>query len=182
MPPIFVAIDFETADYGADSACAIGLVRVENWQITARISRLIRPPRSWIQFAWLHGITWERVCNEPTFCALWPELCPILDGAEYFVAHNAGFDRKVLRACCGAAQLAMPRQTFVCSMMEARKRWGIYPTKLPMVCRRLGIELRHHDALSDAEAAARIIIASRSAAMSEPISRCDPALPLPSFR
>jgi len=32
LPPAdrpFVAIDFETADHGADSACAVGLARVE---------------------------------------------------------------------------------------------------------------------------------------------------------
>jgi DNA polymerase-3 subunit epsilon len=168
MPPTFVAIDFETADYGADSACSIGMVRVEEWQVTARISRLIRPPRQWIQFAWLHGITWERVCNEPAFDAVWPELLHILEGAEFLVAHNAGFDRNVLRACCTAANMAMPLQAFVCSMIEARQRWGIYPTKLPIVCQRLGIDLKHHDALSDAEAAARIIIASRSATSNEP--------------
>ena len=28
-PPTFVAIDFETADYGRDSACALALVRRE---------------------------------------------------------------------------------------------------------------------------------------------------------
>ena len=28
-PPTFVALDFETADYGRDSACALALVRVE---------------------------------------------------------------------------------------------------------------------------------------------------------
>lgn len=182
MPLTFVAIDFETADYGADSACAIGMVRVEDWQITARISRLIRPPRSHMQFSWLHGITWERVRDEATFATLWPEISAILDGAEFLVAHNAGFDRNVLRACCGAAQLPMPLQSFVCSMIEARRKWGIYPTKLPMVCRRLNIELQHHDALSDAEAAARIMIASRSPSMSEPISHCDPVQPRPSFR
>ena len=32
----FVALDFETADYGADSACAIGIVRVENLRIVAK--------------------------------------------------------------------------------------------------------------------------------------------------
>jgi len=31
----FVALDFETADNGRDSACAIGLVRVQDWQIIA---------------------------------------------------------------------------------------------------------------------------------------------------
>lgn len=46
MMSIFIAVDFETAAYRADSACAVGLMRVENWQVTARVSRLIRPPIS----------------------------------------------------------------------------------------------------------------------------------------
>ena len=33
---VFVAIDFETADNGRDSACAVGLVRVENGVITKK--------------------------------------------------------------------------------------------------------------------------------------------------
>ena len=32
----FVALDFETADNGRDSACALGLVRVKNNQIVQR--------------------------------------------------------------------------------------------------------------------------------------------------
>ncbi|MFA5187667.1 MAG: exonuclease, partial [Patescibacteria group bacterium] len=34
------------------------------------------------------------------------------------------------------------------------------PTKLPDVCRRLKIPLNHHDAASDAEACARIVMAA----------------------
>ena len=41
----FVAIDFETADYGPDSACAVALVRVEGSRIVRRSYFLIRPPR-----------------------------------------------------------------------------------------------------------------------------------------
>jgi DNA polymerase-3 subunit epsilon len=46
-------------------------------------------------------------------------------------------------------------------MQVARQTWGVRPTKLPDVCRFLGIPLKHHDALSDAEAAARIVLAAR---------------------
>ena len=84
-----------------------------------------------------------------------------MDGAEHLVAHNAAFDRGVLRACCAAAGLEMPPLPFVCSMQLARQTWGVRPTKLPDVCRFLGIPLKHHDALSDAEAAARIVLAAR---------------------
>jgi DNA polymerase III epsilon subunit-like protein len=42
MPGPFVAIDFETADHGPDSACAVGLVRVDGGRITRRVRQLIR--------------------------------------------------------------------------------------------------------------------------------------------
>ena len=44
-PPTIVAIDFETADYGRDSACALALVRVEAGLIVQRAFHYIRPPR-----------------------------------------------------------------------------------------------------------------------------------------
>ena len=162
MNQTFVAIDFETADHGADSACAVGLVRVEGWEVVAREARLIRPPRRYIRFTYIHGITWLQVQDAPAFAELWPQLAPLLDGAEYLVAHNASFDRGVLQACCAAAGLAVPPLPFVCSMREARQAWGVRPTRLPDVCRYLGLALNHHDALSDAEAAARIVIAARA--------------------
>ena len=47
-------------------------------------------------------------------------------------------------------------------MKIARSTWGIYPTKLPNVCNYLDIKLNHHDALSDAEACAKIFIAAEN--------------------
>lgn len=154
----FAAIDFETADRGADSACAVGLVRVEDWRVVRREYRLLRPPRRHMQFSFLHGITWEHVRDQPTFAELWPELKAFLDGVQCLAAHNAGFDRSVLHACCRAAGFAPPEIEFKCTMRIARKVWGIYPTRLPNVCAHLRLPLRHHDAASDAEACALIMI------------------------
>ena len=156
----FVAIDFETADRGRDSACAVALVRVEGGRIVRREHRLIRPPRRDFEFTYLHGITWQRVAREPTFRELWPTLEPLLDGSRFLAAHNASFDRAVLHACCQRAGLPPPLHPFQCTVKLAREMWGIYPTKLPNVCSRLGIPLRHHDAASDAEACARIVLAA----------------------
>jgi DNA polymerase-3 subunit epsilon len=165
---MFVAIDFETADYGADSACAVALVRVEGWDVVAKTARLIRPPRPWIRFSYIHGIEWEHVADQPVFGQVWPELLPLLDGATNLVAHNAPFDRGVLRACCGAAGLEMPEVPFICTVQVARRTWGLRPANLPAVCRHLDIPLKHHDPLSDAEAAARIVIAARKAFVAGP--------------
>ena len=47
--PTFVAIDFETADYGRDSACALALVRVEAGVIVQRAFHYVRPPHIQMQ-------------------------------------------------------------------------------------------------------------------------------------
>jgi DNA polymerase-3 subunit epsilon len=157
----FVAVDFETADHGSDSACAVALVRVENLEIVDRRVQLLRPPRPHIVFSYIHGLTWDELADAPTFADAWPKLAEILDGADELAAHNAGFDRGVLQACCLSAGHPTPTLPFVCSMQIARRTWGIYPTRLPDVCRCLKLELKHHDAASDAEACARIVIAAR---------------------
>ena len=140
-PPCFVAIDFETADRGNDSACALGLVRVVGTEIVERTHFLIRPPRRTFVFTYVHGITWERVAGEPTFAELWPRIREHLHGADFLAAHNAAFDRSVLKACCERAGLPVPDLRFECSMRMARAAWDVRPTKLPDVCRHLGISL-----------------------------------------
>lgn len=159
---VFVAIDFETADHGPDSACAVGLVRVEGLTVVRRETVLLRPPRRHIIFTGIHGITWKMVEDKQPFATAWPQLSPILDGAAFLAAHNAPFDRRVLGACCAAAGLSTPELSFLCTVQLARRHWGQKGNDLASVCRRLGIALRHHDAGSDAEACARIVIAARA--------------------
>jgi DNA polymerase-3 subunit epsilon len=159
----FVAIDFETADQGRDSACSIGIVKVANDRIVLRKQFLIRPPRRQFIFTYIHGIEWKQVAKEPTFKEVWPMVESIVLESEFLAAHNATFDSGVLNACCRAAGLNPPSQRFVCTVALARKVWSIYPTKLPLVCVRLGIDLDHHNALSDAEACANIVIQAKKA-------------------
>lgn len=160
---VFIAIDFETADEGRESACAVGIIRVENFQIVQRVHYLIRPPRSNFRFSYIHGIHWRDVVNQPSFGELWNSISSILSGAEFFAAHHAVFDKEVLYACCEVYGITRPPQSFVCTVELARKTWNIRPTKLPDVCKYLGIRLVHHQALSDAEACARIVIAANQA-------------------
>lgn len=158
----FVAIDFETADQGNSSACAVGLARGNKGRIEVARSFLIRPPTSRFEFTHVHGLRWEDVREAPTFGELWPTLLPWFDDAEFVAAQNARFDRRVLLACCAAHGIRAPRLPFICTVELARSQWGIYPTRLPNVCRRLRIPLRHHDPGSDAEACARIVIAAEA--------------------
>lgn len=163
IPNDFIAIDFETADPAPDSACAVGLIEVRGGVIRERHFELIRPPRKHIVFSYIHGIKWEDVADRPTFGEIWPTLSTKLGDFPLFIAHNAGFDRRVLEACCVANGLEVPKQQFLCTVQIARKTWNIFPTRLPHVSQHLGIALDHHQALSDAEACAQIAIRARIA-------------------
>ena len=156
----FVAIDFETANHSRESACAVGLATVCRGRIEAARSFRIRPPSSHFVFTGIHGLGWEDVRDAPTFGELWPTLRGWIDNAEFIAAHNAPFDSSILHACCVTYGIWAPRVPFTCTVQLARSQWGIYPTRLPDVCRRLRIPLRHHDAESDAEACALIVLAA----------------------
>ncbi len=154
----FVAIDFETADPRPDSACAVALVRVHGRTIVDRVYRLIRPPRRTVTLTWVHGLTWDDVATAPSFDRVWPEVAPMLEGVDFLVAHNAPFDRAVLRACCTRSGLPVPTLRFKCTVKWSRRTFDLPRANLPTVCAHLGIELDHHQALSDAEACARIMM------------------------
>lgn len=154
----FATIDFETADYGRDSACAVAIVIADRRKVLAESYHLIRPPRRDFIFTYIHGITWRAVARKPTFGELWPTLQPLFDGVDFIAAHNATFDRAVLNGCCRSCGYEPLDIRYLCTMMLARRLWRIYPTKLPDVCQHLGITLKHHNAKSDALACAKIVL------------------------
>jgi DNA polymerase III subunit epsilon len=140
-----VAIDFETADRSADSACAIGIVSIEKGKIIKKEYRLIRPPRRNFIFFYINSISWTDVEAQPTFGEVWDYFAPFWNNADYFLAHNALFDRKVLMACCSATGRGAPTVPFICTVRVARSHSNFRPTNLPTVCTQLGISLKHHD-------------------------------------
>ncbi|MBS4028671.1 MAG: 3'-5' exonuclease [Ignavibacteriales bacterium] len=154
----FLAIDFETANYYPDSACALGFARVENNTIVQKDCYLIRPPTRWFVFSELHGITWDDVKDKPTFGELWNTMKTHFHDVDFVVAHNASFDKRVLAGCCATYRVAMPKVKFKCTVEYSRNILGIKPANLPNVCKELGIPLNHHDAASDTEACAKIML------------------------
>ena len=158
----FAAIDFETANNARDSACAVGVVIVERGRIVERLYELIRPPSREFLFTHIHGLSWNDVKDAQRFDAVWASMARELAGVAFMAAHNAPFDKGVLGACCATYGLAVPPLPFVCTVRLARAQWNVRPTKLPDVCNYLGFELRHHQADSDAEACARIVMAAQA--------------------
>ncbi|MGB0672178.1 MAG: exonuclease domain-containing protein, partial [Rhodospirillales bacterium] len=120
-------------------------------------SFLIRPPRPDIWYTHVHGLTWDDVKDAPPFAEHMDFLRDFWAGADALAAHNAGFDRRVLFACCDSAGLMPPALPWICTVKLARACWNIRPTRLPDVCRHLAIPLNHHDAGSDAAACAQVV-------------------------
>ena len=153
-----MAIDFETADYGADSACALAMVTIDSGRIVDRVAFMIRPPRRQFVFTYIHGIEWEDVRDAPIFAEIAPLVSKKIEESDYVAAHNAAFDRKVLLTCFVRAGFQPPEFKTVCTVRLAKKSLGFTRASLPVVCARLGIELNHHEAMSDANACAEILV------------------------
>ena len=156
----FTAIDFETANSKRSSACAIGIMVVENGKIIKEITKLIKPTPEYFDYhnIQVHGITEDMVENEPDFGALWNELKPYFENKN-IIAHNAGFDIGVLKASLDSYGIKHPKLNYFCTVQMSKKAIpGFINYKLPTVSNYFGIELNHHDAGSDAKAAAKIAI------------------------
>lgn len=155
---VYVALDFETSGYAGHYACALGMARIEGDEIIDTWYSLIRPPSSRVYFTRVHGLTWRDLKDAPTFCELWPKIKDFFDGARFFIAHNARFDRGVLSACCQAFALPYPELEFLDTLKGARKNFGLRSNSLDNVCANLNIELNHHHAGSDALGCAMIFL------------------------
>ena len=157
----YVALDFETSGYAAHSACAVGLCRIEDGVVTDSFYSLIRPPSSRVLFTHVHGLTWPMLKDAPTFTELWPQLVAFMEGSHALLAHNAGFDRRVLHASCQALELVQPQLPFLCTLKGARRSLPLASRALDSVCDYFGIPLDHHHAGSDARACAEIYLRLR---------------------
>ena len=157
----FVALDFETANERRDSACSIGISVVRGNEVTTA-EFLIRPPE--MRFArgniQVHGITPMMVANAPTFAVLYPRIAPLLARGPLW-AHYAPFDQSVLNALATTYGLSLP-MGLNCTCKLAKRLLPRLPAhKLNIVCDHLGIAVKHHNAASDAEACARIVLWAR---------------------
>jgi len=158
----FVAIDFETATHSRSSACAIGMVTVEDGVIVDEYYTLIRPPKN--HYFWrniqIHGIKPHETEYECTFEALFPEIYNRMEGRT-LVAHNESFDRGVMQQTMAYYDLDyhahnLPHR-WECTCRIYRKK-GYKPASLNACCNRQGIPLNHHHALSDAIGCAKLYL------------------------
>lgn len=162
----FVAIDFETLYSQRVSACAVGMVKYCNGEIVDKYYSLIRPPfdypgKKGHALTWVHGFTEEMLLNERTFDEVLPEMESFVEDLP-LVAHNCSVERACIRDA--AAFYGLESTINIEKMMDTyqtshfvEEKLGIVEEgsgthSLDAVCRRFGIEVKHHhNALDDAE-------------------------------
>lgn len=156
----FIAIDFETANGKRNSACSLGLVKVENGVIVDSREWLISPPEMYFHpiNVSIHGITEDDVANQPSFNYIWDEVEDYLQDSMV-IAHNASFDVSVLRACLETYGITNPNFDYMCTVQISKHLWPSMPNhKLNTLAHLFDIPLKHHDALEDTLACAKIAI------------------------
>lgn len=154
MNPLnFTALDFETATPDHNSICQVGIVVVKTGIITKKYASLVKPPNN--EFAYhnikVHGIEPFMTENAPSFYEVWSEFSKyIID--QHLVCHNASFDLTKLESSLNYYMIPIPKFTHSCTM-------SIFGGSLDNCCKKHNIDFfNHHDALSDAEACARLYL------------------------
>lgn len=164
VPKNFTVLDFETANTCPDSICQIGIVVVEDNLIVDRKSFLVCPPYTEFTFTDIHGITFDDVKNSPKFDILWNRISRYIEG-HTIAAYNLPFDLNCLFATLSHYEIPTPNfnafdiltniracRYFDCELSELKNY------KLVTVAKKLGLEHRAHDALSDSTVTAQIQI------------------------
>ena len=95
----FAVVDTETTGSGArgdDRIMEVAVVHVDGDRVATALEQLIDPQRPIGRYvSRLTGITWEMVCEAPTFGDVAPAIHDALEG-RIFVAQNARFDWRFL--------------------------------------------------------------------------------------
>ena len=164
----YTVFDVETPNHINHRMSAIGITLLEDSRIVNSFYSLVQPETDFDPFnIELTGITPQMVEHAPTFAQLWPVIRPLMEQGT-LAAHNAPFDMAVLAKCLQAYDIFwQPTTQYVCTCQMAKRT---LPTllnhRLDTLCRYFGIELQHHQADSDAEACAQLLI--RVSAQADP--------------
>ena len=157
----FAAIDFETANSQRSSVCSVGIVLVENGEITDSIYSLIRPrPNFYTRWTTaIHGLSSADTLDADDFPVVWEGIAPQLEGMP-LVAHNSPFDEGCLKAVHSLYGMSYPDYTFYCTCRLSRRQYpSLVNHQLHTVSAHCGYNLaNHHHALADAEACAKIAL------------------------
>ncbi|MCF8010058.1 MAG: DEAD/DEAH box helicase family protein [Clostridiales bacterium] len=153
----FIVCDLETTGINPEKCniIEVGIVKVNNSEITDRFQSLIKPPGKLpVKIKRLTGIKDDMIYNSPSIEDISSDITNFIDN-EYIVGHNISFDISFLEKNIG---VSYPHYL---DTLEIAKI--IYPDapghRLSNLCNYIGIEYEDcHRALNDAVAAAELAL------------------------
>ncbi len=157
----FVVFDLETTGLSvySDDIIEIGAVKVQNGQIVASFSELVKPhkpiPAEAIEIS---KITDDMVAHSEPITRVLPRFMEFV-GDSVLVAHNATFDMGVLREACRKQNIPLPNTSLDTLELSRTLFPELNRHRLNVVAKHLGVSLEnHHRAADDAAAAAGILL------------------------
>ena len=158
----FVAIDVETANADMASICQIGIAIYSKGELIGEWSSLINP-EDYFHFinVDIHGITEDDVMDSPTLPEVFNTLSDLLSNT-ICVSHTH-FDRISISRAFSKYNIQQLDTTWLDSARVARRAWKEFAWKgygLANVCKKIGYEFKHHDALEDAKASGQVLLAA----------------------
>lgn len=158
----FVAIDVETANSDQGSICSIGIARFEGDQILDEWYSLVNPDDEFSAInTGIHGIDERTVHDAPSYHDLAGKLNSML--YEAVVVTHSRFDRIAISKAAVRCTVPPPKCTWLDSAMMTRRTWPQFARsgyRLPDICRHIGYEFQHHNALEDAKATGQVVLAA----------------------
>lgn len=158
----FVAIDVETANPDMGSICQIGIAVFSGGRLIDEWSALVDPEDYFDNVnVSIHGIGPQMVKGKPTL----PDVADKLRGlmANTVTVCHTHFDRIAIARAFAKYKLEPVTTKWLDSARVVRRTWQDLAWSgygLSNVCKRIGYEFKHHDALEDAKAAGYVLLAA----------------------
>jgi len=158
----FTAIDVETANADLASICQIGVAKFEDDKLVDEWSSLVDPEDYFNSMnVHIHGIGEDDVSGAPTFPKIVDTLSSYL--ADSICVSHTRFDRVSIWRAANKYSLIPIETVWLDSARVARRTWAECARRgygLRDVCKIIGYEFKHHDALEDAKACGQVLIAA----------------------
>jgi DNA polymerase-3 subunit epsilon len=157
MPRQFIAIDVETANSDRSSICQIGLVAFDQDGLAWEWSSLVNPECDFdANNVRIHGVRSQDVASAPTWPDIMRAISPSL--SQRVIVSHSRFDCDASHSASLRYSSEFPSCKWLDSVAVASVAWPELPRhNLKTLCAHFGIELQHHDALSDARACGTIM-------------------------
>ncbi|MGI9311141.1 MAG: exonuclease domain-containing protein [bacterium] len=158
----FTAIDVETANPDRASICQIGIVRYVDGRLVERWSSLIDPGEYFDDWnIYVHGIEERHVRGKPKLPDVADKLGGLLNNT-ICVSHGS-FDRIAIDRAFDKYRLTEINSDWLDTQQVVRRIWDEFSQRgygLDNVCKKIGYHFKHHDALEDAKACAKVLLAA----------------------